>query len=397
MFGFAAFVVAVRRPGVLARRGGARRAMTGEDPPRALVLARARATAGATAATSSTSGWRVLFIGVAASSAFQHAHDVALDAGPDGAGRRLRRHATCADGAIGDAARRQPREDRPRRRRCDVSQGRQARRRRCGREARLLPGAGRRRSARSARFFEGEATSEVGLQAGPAPRRLDRDRRRTSATMRPIIDEGDKVFGATDGKLAAGRAGAAPRPGARPGSSSATRTEPPPATFRLISLAAGDVDLDRRPDRLRRRPDRAVAGAATPRRAASAAATPRASRRSSAARSVASGDRACGRARPADRHRRAGRRGRGWSARRCAAARPRRVRGARRAAPRGARGRARRPSTARSATPSSTTAPASSPRPTGARSTASCAPRRSRSCARLDELPPGPTEVGAQG
>ena len=62
------------------------------------------------------------------------------------------------------------------------------------------------------RFFEGEATSEVGLKAG-----WRRDVWTAIApdigALRPRIEEGDKVF--SGAKLHAGAARRVPRPGAR--------------------------------------------------------------------------------------------------------------------------------------------------------------------------------------
>ena len=147
------------------------------------------------------------------------------------------------------------------------------------------------------------------------------------------------------------------------------RGEPAARDVPADRLAAGELDLDRRADRVRGRADRALAARAARRRGRSRPATPRAWRKSSAARSLDV------RAGPGGLRRRRAR-GRG-----AAAARPGgggRGVGVGRA--RRSSRRPRRPSTPRSATPSSTTAPASSPRRTGGRRTARCAPRRSRSC-----------------
>ena len=111
-------------------------------------------------------GMAVLFVGVAASSAFQHARDVALQPGPDGARRRLHGHATTGRRRaidVGATAARALDLGADARRR----QGRQARRDAAHR-ARLLPDRRRRRRRASARYFDGEATSEVGLKAGLA-------------------------------------------------------------------------------------------------------------------------------------------------------------------------------------------------------------------------------------
>ena len=136
------------------------------------------ATAGATAATSSTSGMALLFVGVAASSAFQHARDVALQAGPDAPTSAATTSATTRPTARIADARRAPGADRARRASSTVSQGRQDGRRAAHR-ARLLPD--RRQLARAAvsRYFEGEATSEVGHEGRRRARRLDARSRRT--------------------------------------------------------------------------------------------------------------------------------------------------------------------------------------------------------------------------
>ena len=71
------------------------------------------------------------------------------------------------------------------------------------------------------RFFEGEATSEVGLQAG-----WRRDVWTAIApdigALRPRIEEGDKVFAGAN--LTPGAARRVPRPGARAGSPAPTPT-----------------------------------------------------------------------------------------------------------------------------------------------------------------------------
>jgi cytochrome c-type biogenesis protein CcmF len=83
------------------------------------------------------------------------------------------------------------------------------------------------------RFFEGEATSEVGLKAG-----LRRDIW-TAMTpdiraLLPDIREGDKVFAAAEGKLAPD-AEAVALGAALKGLASRYTQNPPPATFRIIT------------------------------------------------------------------------------------------------------------------------------------------------------------------
>jgi len=83
------------------------------------------------------------------------------------------------------------------------------------------------------RFFEGEATSEVGMQAG-LRRDLWTAMSPDISKMRPIIDKGDKAFGAIDGKVAP-EVQAQLLGQALTGLVQRYRTQPPPANFRLIS------------------------------------------------------------------------------------------------------------------------------------------------------------------
>jgi cytochrome c-type biogenesis protein CcmF len=81
------------------------------------------------------------------------------------------------------------------------------------------------------RFFEGEATSEVGLRAG-----LRRDLWTAVAPdigrLQPVIEQGDKVFGRA--RLSAAQQGAFLAEALRGISRSYTRN-PPAATFRIIA------------------------------------------------------------------------------------------------------------------------------------------------------------------
>ena len=104
------------------------------------------------------------------------------------------------------------------------------------------------------RFFEGEATSEVGLKAG-----LARD---VWTAMTPDIDAlqadhrgGRQGLREVDDDPGTTPRGAARRRSARSssGSRESYRRSPPPATFRRHRLAARDVDLDRRDRHLPRR------------------------------------------------------------------------------------------------------------------------------------------------
>ena len=222
------------------------------------------ATAGATAATSCTSAMAVLFIGVAASSAFQHARDVRAAPGQTRERRRLRRQLRQADHAR--SCRRGGRLEKiALGADLDGAQGRQAGRAAAHR-ARLLPRRGAVRDGQLVRaIFEGEATSEVGMKAGVAARRLDRG----AARPRP---RSTRSSTGRRGSATAGQAGRRAGPRRRPGCGTSTAT----GAFRRRRvppdrLAAGGVDLARRADRLRRRADRPVAGARRRAGAASAA------------------------------------------------------------------------------------------------------------------------------
>ena len=194
------------------------------------------ATAGATAATSSTSAWRVLFVGVAASSAFQHARDVRLTPGQTATRRRLRGHLRAPDRARGRARRR---------RRARSRSARDLRVRKHGERSRDLhtergyyPSAAPFASGGLVRgLFEGEATSEVGMKAGPAARHLDRD------PARPRVpQQGHRRGGRPHGRQARRPAGAA-RSSGLIGRLPARRR---PGAVPPARLAAGGVDLDRR-------------------------------------------------------------------------------------------------------------------------------------------------------
>jgi cytochrome c-type biogenesis protein CcmF len=176
---------------------GVRRAMTGEGPLRALrsLVARNRRRYGGYLVHV---GMALLFIGVAASTAFNHAHDIRLTPGQsvrvggyDFTYRKATSHVSTIHGgelekisfgAIVDVAR----------------QGKHV--------VTLRPERGYYPSTTGdglgpvSRFFEGEATSEVGLKAG-----LRRDLW-TAMTpdinrLLPVIAKGDRVFTAATGKL----------------------------------------------------------------------------------------------------------------------------------------------------------------------------------------------------
>ena len=228
MFAFAAFVIAVTVQ-EFARGAAARRAMAGENPLQATVtlVKRNRRRYGGYIVHV---GMALVFIGVAASSAFQHAHDVVLKPGqttrvgdytiryvrPTSAiGQRAGSLEKISFGAV-----------------LDVSKN--------GRHVTTLrpskayfPSQDASDLGAIGRFFEGEATSEVGMQAG-LRRDLWTAMSPDISKMRPIIDKGDKAFAAIDGKVPP-ETQAQLLGQALTGLVQRYRTQPPPANFRLLS------------------------------------------------------------------------------------------------------------------------------------------------------------------
>jgi cytochrome c-type biogenesis protein CcmF len=228
MFGFAAFVIAVVIQ-EFARGASARRAMAGENPLRGSVtlIRRNRRRYGGYIVHV---GMALLFVGVAASSAFQHAHDVVLKPGQttkvgdyriryvnptSDIGQRAGSLEKISFGAV-----------------LDVSKG--------GRHVATLhpskayyPSQDQGDLGAIGRFFNGEATSEVGMRAG-----LGRDLWTAMSPdiseMQPLIDKGDKAFAAIDGKVPAATQSALLGQ-ALTGLVQRYRTQPPPANFRMIS------------------------------------------------------------------------------------------------------------------------------------------------------------------
>ena len=229
MFVFAAFVIGV--VGQEFWRGArARRAMSGEALPVALVslVRRNRRRYGGYLVHV---GVAVLFVGVAASSAFQVARDVPPAAGPDRARRRLRHPLRAPDRRPRVRAQRPAGEDRPRR----GARGLQGRRdaRPAAHRALLLPDrrpqprAGRRASSRARRRARSVSTpagaTTSGARSRPTPARSAPASARATASSR-----------------------ARRRPASRPnrpircsprrcaGSPPRYADDPPPATFRLL-------------------------------------------------------------------------------------------------------------------------------------------------------------------
>ena len=225
---FAAFVLAGGRAGAVARRRRAARDVERLRAGRA-GLARAPQPRGATAATSSTSGSRCC------SSAWR---------------RRPRSRpstwSSCGRARpTASATRRSPTRSRPREL-VAASNGR-LERIDLGAQLRVQRGDGAPQTVQTyksyfpstapdlgpiSRFFEGEATSEVGLQAG-----IRRDLWTAVAPdigrLRPRIDEGDKVFADADELSADDRSAFLAQ--ALAGLTRSYTDDPPPATFRFIA------------------------------------------------------------------------------------------------------------------------------------------------------------------
>ena len=231
------------------------------------------ATAAATAATSSTSGMATLFIGVAASSAFQHAHRRAAAAGPERLDRRLRR-----------PLRQAGRPDRdPRRARSSASSSAPSscvsrkdgkRRAHAPADPRLLP---RQRAVRPGQRDVRRRVDQRGADGGrPAPRRLVG--RPARAGPDPRADEVLRRGAAQDGHRRASTTATTRRWSSAPASrtsSSSYSSGSPAATFRLIVspivawiwiggiivFGGGLVALWPAPDAARRRSAGALQGA----------------------------------------------------------------------------------------------------------------------------------------
>jgi cytochrome c-type biogenesis protein CcmF len=229
MFAFGAFVLAVLGQ-ELWRGVGARRAMSGDSPPVALVnlVRRNRRRYGGYLIHA---GVTVLFVGIAASSAFQEASDVKLSPGQSThvGGYDLKYERTA--GGLKSAANGRLEK---------IDLGAVMSLSRDGKKVASLyteksyfPSADPTLGAVS-RFFEGEATSEVGLRAG-----LRRDVWSAISpdigALRPRIEEGDQVFAKAADELAANPEMADAFLGeALRGLTRSYLDDPPPATFRFI-------------------------------------------------------------------------------------------------------------------------------------------------------------------
>src|SRR3954447_27005914 len=228
MFAFAALVIAVVTQG-FARGVSARRAMAGEDPVRATfaLIGRNRRRYGGYIVHV---GMALLFVGVAASSAFQHAHDVTLRKGQttkvdDYTIRYVRPTSNVATRG-GDLEK--------------ISFGAVLDVKKNGKHLTTLrpskayfPSQDESTLGPIGRFFEGDATSEVGMKAG-LRRDLWTAMSPDISKMRPLIDRGDKAFAAIDGKVPP-QTQAVFLGQAINGLVQRYRTQPPPASFRVIS------------------------------------------------------------------------------------------------------------------------------------------------------------------
>ncbi len=228
MFAFAALVVAVVVQEFV-RGTSARRAMTGDDPVRAgfALIGRNRRRYGGYIVHV---GMALLFVGVAGSSAFQHAHDVTLRPGQktkvgDYVVTYVRPTSAIATRA-GDLEK--------------ISFGAVLEVKKNGKHLTTLrpskayfPSQDETNLGPIGRFFEGDATSEVGMKAG-LRRDLWTAMSPDISKMRPIIDKGDKAFAAIEGKVPP-KDQAVLLGQALNGLVQRYRTQPPPASFRMIS------------------------------------------------------------------------------------------------------------------------------------------------------------------
>ncbi|MEY2517645.1 MAG: cytochrome c-type biosis protein CcmF, partial [bacterium] len=227
MFVCGAFVVA--SVGQEFWRGvGVRRAMTGERPLGALVslVARNRRRYGGYLVHV---GMAVLFIGVAASTAFNHVRDVPMRAG----------QSTRVGGYVFKYVKPTSRISSTKAGNLEkISFGAVVEARRDGKlVATLRPERSYFESRDTSlgpvgRFFEGEATSEVGLAAG-LRRDLWTAMTPDKEALRPQIEQGDKVFSAITGKLPPKVEGGLLAEALR-GLANRYVSNPPVATFRII-------------------------------------------------------------------------------------------------------------------------------------------------------------------
>ena len=225
----------------------ARRAMSDDSVPRAVVslVQRNRRRYGGYLVHVGVS---VLFAGVAASSAFQDAHDVQLGVGQTAKVGGYELTYVKPTGDLRGGEQRPAREDRPRRgdarlaRRQDASA-------RCAPSARSSPPTTRRwarsrASSRARRRARSACAPACGATSGARSRPNVRD-------LRKQIAEGDKVFTARQGRCRPAQREVALAK-ALDGLTRSYATNPPPGDLPPDRLAAGELDLDRRADRVLR-------------------------------------------------------------------------------------------------------------------------------------------------
>jgi cytochrome c-type biogenesis protein CcmF len=228
MFAFAALVAAVVVQEFV-RGAAARRAMTGGGPVSATftLVGRNRRRYGGYIVHL---GMALLFVGVAASSAFQHAHDVTLR---DGQSTRVGDYTVRYVRPTSDISTRGGELEKISFGAVlDVSKG--------GKHLTTLrpskayfPSQDQSGLGPIGRFFEGDATSEVGMKAG-LRRDLWTAMSPDISKMRPIIDKGDKAFAGIEGKVSP-QDQAVFLGQAINGLVQRYRNQPPPASFRMIS------------------------------------------------------------------------------------------------------------------------------------------------------------------
>src|SRR3954447_22944467 len=227
MFAFAALVVAVTVQ-EFARGISARRAMTGGNPVSAgfaLIGRNRRRYGGYTVHV----GMALLFVGVAASSAFQHAHDVTLAKGQK---TKVGDYVITYVRPTSRIATRNGELEK-------ISFGAVLDVKKNGKHLTTLrpskayfPSQDETNLGAIGRFFEGDATSEVGMKAG-LRRDLWTAMSPDISKMRPVIDKGDKAFAAIEGKVAPQQQ-AIFLGQAINGLVQRYRTQPPPASFPVI-------------------------------------------------------------------------------------------------------------------------------------------------------------------
>ncbi|HSD77236.1 MAG TPA: cytochrome c-type biogenesis CcmF C-terminal domain-containing protein, partial [Solirubrobacteraceae bacterium] len=228
MFAFCAFAIAVAAQ-ELWRGTGARRAMSGEPAPLALVslVRRNRRRYGGYLVHV---GIAVIFIGVAASSAFQHARDARLQVGQSARvgpyDVRYVRATSGIDVRAGDVER--------------IRFGSVLEVTKDGRHVATLRPDRSYYPSRAivafgpvGRFFEGESTSDIGMRAGPL-RDVWTAVQPDTSRLKPLIDEGNRLLVRNAEKLTP-REGSIALAQILGGLVTRYAKDPPPAQFRFLA------------------------------------------------------------------------------------------------------------------------------------------------------------------